>query len=58
MAIDLHLIPCYGTPTDTELPYIYRSQAKSGTTSSFADATVYVIAAKKFIELTLAEAIE
>jgi putative transposase len=40
LAIDLHLLPYYGTPTDAELPYIYRPQAKLGTTSFFAYATV------------------
>ena len=33
IAIDLNLIPYYGNPTNEELPYIYRSQAKSGTCS-------------------------
>lgn len=53
LAIDLHLIPYYGTPTATELPYIYRSQAKSGTTSFFAYATVYVIARNKRVTLAI-----
>jgi hypothetical protein len=43
LAIDLHLIPYYGTPTEHERPYLYRSQAKAGTTTFFAYATVYVI---------------
>ena len=53
LAIDLHLIPYYGTPTAAELPYIYRSQAKSGTTSFFAYATVYVIARNKRVPLAV-----
>lgn len=40
IAIDLHLIPYYGNPTDAEAPYIYCSQAKAGTTTFFAYATV------------------
>ncbi len=43
LAIDLHLIPYYGAPEETVLPYLYRSQAKAGTTTFFAYATVYVI---------------
>ena len=35
LAIDLNLIPYYGKPTDVELPYIYRSQAKAGTCSFY-----------------------
>ncbi|MDZ4877968.1 MAG: hypothetical protein CLLPBCKN_007403 [Chroococcidiopsis cubana SAG 39.79] len=53
LAIDLHLIPYYGTPTAAELPYIYRSQAKSGTTSFFAYATVYVIARNQRVTLAI-----
>jgi hypothetical protein len=51
IAIDLHLIPYYGTPTEVEAPYIYRSQAKAGTTSFFAYATVYVICRNKRVTL-------
>lgn len=51
MAIDLHLIPYYGTPTEAEAPYVYRSQAKSGTTRFFAYATVYVICRNKRVTL-------
>lgn len=51
LAIDLHLIPYYGTPTDAEAPYIYRSQAKAGTTTFFAYATVYVICRHKRVTL-------
>jgi hypothetical protein len=38
MTIDLHLIPYYGKPTDIEANYVYRSQAKAGTTRFFAYA--------------------
>lgn len=51
LAIDLHLIPYYGTPTAAEAPYIYRSQAKAGTTTFFAYATVYVICRNKRVTL-------
>jgi putative transposase len=43
LAIDLHLIPYYGHPTAIEAPYIYRSQAKAGTTSFFAYGSIYLI---------------
>jgi hypothetical protein len=43
LAIDMHLIPYYGHPSAKETPYIYRSQAKAGTTSFFAYASVYLI---------------
>lgn len=43
IAINLNLICYYGQPTLEELPYIYRSQAKSGTNSFYAYATLYVI---------------
>ena len=51
MAIDLHLIPYYGKPTETEANYIYRSQAKDGTTRFFAYATIYLICRNKRITL-------
>ena len=51
MAIDLHLIPYYGKPTETEANYVYRSQAKSGTTRFFAYATIYVICRNKRVTL-------
>jgi hypothetical protein len=51
LAIDLHLIPFYGTPSAVEAPYIYRSQAKAGTTSFFAYATIYVICRNKRVTL-------
>ncbi len=40
IAIDLNLIPYYGQPREEEFPYIYRSQAKSGTCSFYAYATL------------------
>ena len=52
LAIDLNLIPYYGEPSDSEKPYIYRSQAKQGTCSFYAYATLYLI--KKGKRLTLA----
>ena len=52
MAIDLNLIPYYGKPTKQEEEYIYRSQAKNGTCSFYAYATIYIIAKNK--RLTIA----
>lgn len=52
IAIDFNLIPYYGEPSPLEEPYIYRSQAKSGTCSFYAYATLYVI--KKNQRVTLA----
>lgn len=52
LAIDLNLIPYYGNPSKEEFPYIYRSQAKVGTCSFYAYATVYLI--KKGKRVTLA----
>ena len=46
------MIPYYGNPSAEELPYIYRSQAKNGTCSFYAYATLYVI--KKGKRVTLA----
>lgn len=40
LAIDLHLIPYYGASDETVRPYLYRSQAKAGTTTFFTYATV------------------
>jgi len=51
IVIDLHLIPYYGKASEAEAPYLYRSQAKAGTTSFFADATVYVICRHKRVTL-------
>ena len=53
IAIDLHLIPYYGTPSEAEAPYVYRSQAKSGTTRFFAYATLYVICRNKRVTLAI-----
>ncbi len=53
VAIDLHLLPYYGTSTAAELPYIYRSQAKAAPTSFFAYATFYVIARNKRVTLAV-----
>lgn len=47
VAIDLNLIPYYGNPTSEEEPYIVRSQAKAGTCSFCAYATMYVIRKNK-----------
>lgn len=38
-------------PTEAEAPYVYRSQAKAGTTRFFAYATVYVICRNKRVTL-------
>jgi hypothetical protein len=51
LASNLNLIPYYGKPTAVEAPYVYRSQAKSGTTQFFAYATVYVICRNKRVTL-------
>lgn len=53
IAIDLNLIPYYGKGSAVEGPYLYRSQAKAGTTSFFAYATVYVIHRHKRVTLAL-----
>ncbi len=53
IAIDLNLICYYGKPTSEELPYIYRSQAKSGTHSFYAYATLYVINKNKRVTLAV-----
>jgi putative transposase len=47
IAIDFNLIPYYGEPSPEEAPYIYRSQAKNGTCSFYAYATIYVIKKNK-----------
>src|SRR5947209_13493914 len=51
LAIDLHLIPYHGLPLH-DLREVYRSQAKSGTCSSHAYATAYVI--RKGLRFTVA----
>jgi Transposase DDE domain len=43
LAIDLNLIPYYGEPSVEELPYIYRSEAKLGTCSFYAYATLCIL---------------
>ena len=53
IAIDLNLICYYGKPTSEELHYIYRSQAKSGTHSFYAYATLYVINKNKRVTLAI-----
>lgn len=53
LAIDLHLLPYYGRPSEAEAPYIYRSEAKAGTTSFFAYATVYVIRTHQRVTLAI-----
>lgn len=53
IAIDLNLICYYGKPTLQELPYIYRSQVKSGTHSFYAYATLYVINKNKRVTLAV-----
>lgn len=53
LAIDLNLLPYYGTPSDAAAPYLYRSQAKAGTTTFFAYATVYVIRCHQRFTLAL-----
>jgi putative transposase len=53
IAIDFNLIPYYGEPSPSEAPYIYRSQAKSGTCSFYAYATVYVIKKNKRVTLAI-----
>ncbi|MGI2909844.1 ISH3 family transposase, partial [Hassallia sp. VBCCA 56010] len=53
IAIDLNLIPYYGKPKEKELPYIYRSQAKSGTCSFYGYATLYVITKSKRVTLAI-----
>ncbi len=52
LAIDLNLIPDYGESRAEEEDYIYRGQAKDGTCSFFAYATVYIITKNK--RLTIA----
>jgi putative transposase len=53
IAIDLNLIPYYGKPSNEELSYIYRSEAKSGTCSFYAYATLYVLMKNKRITLAI-----
>jgi hypothetical protein len=53
VAMDLNLLPYYGKPSEEEAPYIYHSQAKAGTCSFYAYATVYVIAKGKRVTIAL-----
>ena len=53
LALDINLIPYYGQPSPEELPYIYRSQAKNGTCSFYAYATLYVIKNGKRVTLAI-----
>ena len=53
LAIDFNLISYYGKPTDEEAPYIIRSQAKAGTCSFYAYATVYVIRKGKRVTVAI-----
>ncbi len=47
------MIPYYGSPSEEEQPYIYRSQAKNGTCSFYAYATLYVIKKGKRVNLAI-----
>ena len=53
LALDINLIPYYGEPTEEERPYIYRSQAKNGTCSFYAYATLYIIKNGKRVTLAI-----
>ena len=53
LAIDLNLIPYYGKPNKQEEDYIYRSQAKNGTCSFYAYASLYVILKNKRVTLAV-----
>lgn len=53
VAADINLIPYYGEPSPAEEPYIYRSQAKAGTCSSYAYATLYVIRKGKRVTVAM-----
>ena len=53
IAIDINLIPDYGNPSQSEQDYIYRSQAKLGTYSFYAYATLYIITNNKRLTLAL-----
>ena len=49
----MNLIPYYGKPSQEEEDYIYRSQAKNGTCSFYAYATLYVILKNKRVTLAV-----
>lgn len=53
IAIDFNLIPYYGEPSPSELPFICRSQAKNGTCSFYGYATLYVIKKDKRVTLAI-----
>ncbi len=53
LAIDLNLIPYYGQAREKEEDYLYRSQAKNGTRSFFAYATIYIIAKNKRLTIAI-----
>ena len=53
VAIDLHLIPYYGQLSAQNASYLYRSEAKAGTTCFFAYAAIYVIRAHQRVTLAL-----
>ena len=53
LAIDLNLIPYYGKASKEEEDYIYRSQAKNGTCSFYAYASLYVILKNKRVTLAV-----
>ena len=53
IAIDFNLIPYYGEASPSEASYIYRSQAKNGTCSFYAYATLYVIKKNKRVTLAI-----
>jgi putative transposase len=53
VALDLNLLPYYGTPSAREAPYIYRSQAKAGPCSFSAYATVSGLSKGKRVTIAL-----
>lgn len=53
LACDLNLIPYYGKPSPAELPYINKSQAKAGTCSFYAYASLYVIRKGKRVTVAI-----
>ena len=53
VATDFNLLPYYGHRTPEEEPYIYRSQAKDGTCSFYAYATLYVMKKNKRVTIAL-----
>ncbi|MDA0673688.1 MAG: transposase [Cyanobacteria bacterium] len=53
LAIDLHLIPYYGVPSQSEQPYLYHAKAKAGTTTFFAYGTIYVIRCHQRVTLAI-----